>query len=218
MIELYSNYCFFQIFEKSKFAAEVGAALGLTPNGAQVLKPLGFSFERARARPITTWDIANGVSLKIINSMDLTGSAEQFVLQTFAVHRVDMHNELLRLAREPTGGNHEVVQLQLSSRVVDGNPMKGYIQLEDGSKHYADLIIGADGIHSALRPLVIGPDKVKPVPTGLSAFRFLISSQKLCDDPQLVDLLKWKTAGASTLADPNDSVPERHMMWYDCQE
>lgn len=206
-----------QIFEKSKFAAEVGAALGLTPNGAQVLKPLGFSLERARARSIRVWDITDGVTLTVLNSMDLTESAKKFGLETFAVHRVDMHNELLRLALEPEG-DLKPVELKLSSKVADGSAEEGWIQLEDGSKHFADLIVGADGIHSVIKPMVIGADQVKPKSTGLSAFRFLVPTERLKSNSEFDSLMNWKTPGASTLADPKDSCPERHMMWYECQE
>lgn len=150
--------------------------------------------------------------------MDLSDSAKRFGFGTFAVHRVDMHNELLRLAQEPEQGNGKVVELNLSSRVVDANSEDGWIQLEDGSKHFADLIIGADGIHSVIKPLVLGSLQVKAIPTGFSAFRFLISTKKMRDDPAAADLLKWKTTAAKTLVDPNDPIPERHMMWYDCQE
>ena len=180
--------------------------------------PLGFSFERARARTITSWDIADGVSLRVLNSMDLTESAKRFGFPTYAVHRVDMHNELLQLAREPGENGEEAVQLRLAARVVGGDACEGWIALEDGERHYADLIVGADGIHSALRAMVVGSDKVKVVATGLSAFRFLISTQKMREDPALEELLKWKSAGASMLANLADPVPERHMMWYDCQE
>ena len=207
-----------QIFEKSKFSAEIGAALGLSPNGAHVLKPLGFSFARARAQSYQVWQNADGVLLKVLSSTDFTDSAKRFGSDTVSVHRVDMHNELLRLAQEPVGRNQEVVKLHLSSKVIDGNAAQGWILLEDGSKHYADLIVAADGIHSAIRPLVIGRGNVKVVTTGLNAFRFLISTQKLRDDPELVDLLKWKGQGPTILADPLDPLPERHMVWYDCQE
>lgn len=148
--------------------------------------------------------------------MDLTESAKRFGLETFAVHRVDMHNELLRLALEPEG-DLKPVELKLSSRVVDGSASEGWIQLEDGTKHFADLIVGADGIHSVIKPMAIGCDQVKPKSTGLSAFRFLVPTQRLKENPEFEALMTWKTPGASTLADPKDPCPERHMMWYECQ-
>lgn len=39
----------YQIFEKSHFAAEIGAAVSLAPNGVLVLQALGFDFARANA-------------------------------------------------------------------------------------------------------------------------------------------------------------------------
>ncbi|KAK6387766.1 hypothetical protein LTS17_001035 [Exophiala oligosperma] len=206
-----------EIFEKSKFAKEVGAALGLTPNGSRVLATLGFSFERARAREITSWDIVDGVSLRLAKSMDFTGLSKQFGFSAYAVHRVDFHTELLRLAQQPGISGEEAVALHLSSAVVDCDPVEGWIQLADGTKHYADLIVGADGVHSVLRPLVTGSGDA-PHSTGLSAFRFLVPTSTMCNDPALQDLMEWKTTGAATLADPQDALPQRHMMWYDCQE
>lgn len=182
-----------------------------------MLATLGFSFERARAREITSWDIVDGVSLMVAKSMDFTGLRKQFGFSAYAVHRVDFHTELLHLAQQPGTSGEEPVTLHLSSAVVDGDPMEGWIQLADGIKHYADLIVGADGVHSVLRPLVTGSED-EPHSTGLSAFRFLVPTETMCNDPALQDLMEWKTTGAATLADPNDPLPKRHMMWYDCQE
>ena len=191
--------------------------MGLTPNGSRVLDTLGFSFTRARAREITSWDIIDGVTLKLAKSMDFTGLRKQFGFSAYAVHRVDFHTELLHLAQQPGTAGEEPVALHLSSAVMDGDPVEGWIMLEDGSKHYADIIVAADGIHSVLRSLVTG-SKDKPHSTGLSAFRFLLPTETMCNDPALQDLMEWKTTGAATLADPNDPLPKRHMMWYDCQE
>lgn len=210
-----------QIFEKSSFAAEIGAALGLTPNGTRVLRELGFSFDRARARPMPLWDVVDGTSLARLISLDFSNAELRFGGPTFGVHRVDMHNELLRLALD---GQEATSVLRLSSRVVSCDAEEGIVTLADGSTHTADLIVGADGVHSVLRDVVVDDGKVSaPTPTGLSAFRFLISTEVLTADEKLVELLKWKTPGATTLGDSRvaasgQKVQERHMIWYDCQE
>jgi salicylate hydroxylase len=191
--------------------------LGLTPNGTRVLDTLGFSLTRARAREITSWDIIDGVSLNLAKGMDFSPLREKFGFSAYAVHRVDFHTELLNLAQKPGVSGEEPVVLHLASAVVLGDAEEGWIQLEDGSKHYADLIVGADGIHSVIRPIVTGTQD-KPKLTDLSAFRFLIPTKSMRDDPALNKLMAWKTQGAATLANPFDAVPQRHMMWYDCQD
>lgn len=54
--------------------------------------------------------------------------------------------------------------------------------LEDGQMVQGDLVIGADGVHSATRKKISGKD-VKPHGSGKSAFRFLLSRKSAQDDP-----------------------------------
>lgn len=182
-----------------------------------MLATLGFSFERARASQVTSWDVVDGVTLHTVKSMDFSAARTQFGFPAYSVHRVDFHGELLFLAQRSDDKDQEPVKLHLASPVVSADAEEGLIVLEDGSHHYADLIIGADGIHSVLRPFVTGSQQ-KPRFTNLSAFRFLIPTKTMRDDPALENLMKWKGTGAATLANPDDLFPKRHMMWYDCQK
>ncbi len=205
------------VFEKSKFAAEVGAALVLSPNGTRVLSRLGFSFERARGRHITAWDTLDGTTLENIGGLNLEGAEERFGAPLLSIHRVDLHNELLRLATTNDGDEGPIVKVLLSSGVVGANADEGTVTLQDGSVHEADLIVAGDGVHSVLRDVVLGDEASNVSPTGLSAFRFLIPTESLMDDPELVEFLKWKCKGPTILADTREVKCERHMVWYDCQ-
>jgi salicylate hydroxylase len=176
------------------------------------------------------WDIVNGGDLSMITSLDFSEAEKRFGGPTYAVHRVDFHTELLRLHdRKGSDEKHDgsIVppsSLHLSSTVVDCNTKDGIVTLADGTTHRADLIVGADGIHSVIRAAVLEDEEMsKPVPTGLSAFRFLIATDELKADKNLAQLLKWKSLGATTLVDsqekPNgERIQERHIIWYDCQE
>jgi salicylate hydroxylase len=129
-----------------------------------------------------------------------------------AVHRVDLHNELLRLALD----GEDAASLRLGTKMNKVDDQKGVIELDDGSVHQADLIIAADGLHSFMRSAVL-KQKSKPSPTGLSAFRFLIPTDKMESDDALRKLLKWKVQGSTIMADTTDTVNERHLVWYSCQ-
>jgi salicylate hydroxylase len=61
-------------------------------------------------------------------------------------HRVDIHDELKRLATDPEHVG-EPAELILGSPVVGCDPVAGTVTLRDGQLIHADLIIGADGIH-----------------------------------------------------------------------
>ena len=204
------------VFEKSQFATEVGAALVLSSNGTRVLSKLGFSFERARGCPIKAWDTLDGTTLGNIGSLDLADAEERYGAPLMSIHRVDLHNELLRLATTDNG--RPKVKLLLSSRVVEANAEEGSVVLLDGSVKRADLIVAADGVHSVLKGVVLGGVS-KASPTGLSAFRFLIPTERFLDDLQLVEFLKWKCKGPTIFADTRElkRERERHIVWYDCQ-
>ena len=208
-----------QIFEKSKFATEIGAALSLSPNGVRVLRGLGFSFEKARARQMMLWETVDGITLKQLSALDFEHAEEKYGAPFVAVHRVDLHKELLRLALQDAEGKGKGLDpavLRLGSPVVDVNIEDGIIELEDSSKHKADLIVAGDGLHSVVRNAAL-KHETKPTASGLSAFRFLASTKTLKEDPALTNLLKWKVPGATILADTGETVKERHIVWYECQ-
>lgn len=64
----------------------------------------------------------------------------------YYVHRVDLHNELKRLATEPPDGVNPAI-LHLSAEVVDVDAEGGVLTFADGRRITKDLIIAADGIH-----------------------------------------------------------------------
>ena len=210
------SYFSLQIFEKSRFASEIGAALVISPNGARVLYRLGFSFSAAKAVELDTWSVLRGNDLQSMTSVDLSSAKERFGAGVWAVHRVDLHNELLRLATTPTEPGHPI-QINLASEVVSGTN-DGSITLRGGSRHVADLVIAADGLHSALKTVVLGQDATSPSPTGLSAFRFLIDSQKLTESILTPETLQKRSHEATLLADTQEKARERHMMWYACRK
>ena len=156
--------------------------------------------------------------MKKLGSLDLQDAERRYGAPLMSVHRVDLHNELLRLASsdDASNGTREV-KLRLRSRVIGANAEEGSVELADGTTHHADLIVAADGLHSVLKNVVLGQEAPAATMTGLNAFRFLIPTKKLLGDPQLVELLKTKCKGPTILADTQDVQRERHIVWYDCQ-
>ncbi|KAJ5531849.1 hypothetical protein N7527_005242 [Penicillium freii] len=208
-----------QIFEKSQFLGEVGAAVVLSPNSSSVLAQMGFSFDRARVRQLKTWESVDGITLDAIGSVDQSGCEEKFGMPLMGVHRVDLHNELMRLACDDSqqASSTGAVSVRCGVKVVGVMPDEGYVQLEDGTRHYADLVVAADGLHSVARAAVVGADGVTSAYTGFSAFRFLIPSDMVKGNPEFDEVLSWKSDGLSVLLDTRDKINERHMAWYECQ-
>jgi salicylate hydroxylase len=64
----------------------------------------------------------------------------------YSIHRVDLHNELKRLAQEPAAGR-KGAKIRLECEVVGADFEAGTIVLSDGTVHRKDLIVAADGVH-----------------------------------------------------------------------
>lgn len=165
------------------------------------------------------WETVDGTTLKRLSSLDFEHAEEKYGAPFMTVHRVDLHKELLRLALldgEGKGKGLAPVVLRLNSGITGVSIQEGLVELQDGSTYGADLIVAADGLHSVMRSAALRHE-ARPTSSGLSAFRFLVSTEKLRDDPTLSKLLEWKAPGATILADTADTVNERHAVWYDCQ-
>lgn len=159
----------------------------------------------------------DGITLARLGRVDHRDSEQKYGSPFFAVHRVDLHNELLRLIGLQDE-HRPACELHLRSKVVDVNPEQGMIELEDGTRHYADLIVAADGVHSTIRSIVLGSRDSVTKKTGIGAFRLLIPTANLVEQESVDNLRHWKSATSSTIfADTQDKVNERHMVWYECQ-
>ena len=159
--------------------------------------------------------------------MDFSNASEIWAGECVAVHRVDFHKELLRLALETgphvdggTLGEYSLnaVELHLSSEVASVDSENGIVRFSDRSEVKADLIVGADGLHSVARRAILDEALCRPDRTELSSFRLLIPTARVADQYHLRKLMAWKIQGSTILADTSEKQKERHMVWYNCQE
>lgn len=100
----------------------------------------------------------------------------------YQIHRADFHRLLLDLAES-------VSTLRLNSTVVQIDPSRPTITLQTGEVLHADLIIGADGVKSMCREIVLG-EPVKATPTGDAAYRAVIPTSKMMEYPELRELVE----------------------------
>jgi salicylate hydroxylase len=85
--------------------------------------------------------------------------------------RADLQNALA--ARLPSG----VLQFGKKCRTVEDRPAGVTLRFEDGSAVESDVVVGADGIHSALREHMLGKDS--PRFTGTVAYRGVVDAATL---------------------------------------
>ncbi|KAJ5485532.1 hypothetical protein N7539_005520 [Penicillium diatomitis] len=168
-----------ELFERSRFANEIGAAIHLSPNANSVLLKLGVDatkFGAVECEALREYTPAGEVS-------HITPVKQHGAIWRNAwllVHRAHFHEGLKTMAQAP--GKGEPAVLHTASKVVDVDPHNATVTLENGDIIKGDVLIGADGVHSLTRQK-LSPD-VKPYSSGKNAFRFLISRQQALDDPE----------------------------------
>ncbi len=151
------------VLERAPKITEVGAGLQISPNGFAVLNALGLGGRitkaAVQASAVSLRDYRKGEVLR----MDLTPGHTAFHF----VHRAALIDLLADQARA-SGVNIRLGQIV--KRVSPGEPPR--LELEGGEIHSADLIIGADGLRSCVRP------EISPTPeaffTGQVAWRALL--------------------------------------------
>jgi salicylate hydroxylase len=56
------------------------------------------------------------------------------------------------------------VQFRYSTEVISVDPWAGVVTTRSGARLTADVIVGADGYKSVVRPVVVGPEGMKGAP------------------------------------------------------
>ena len=154
------------VLEQAEAIAEVGAGIQISPNGLRVIEALGLADALASCSVAAqAVSLRNGGTGAEVARLDLTLlAADQ---RYFFVHRADLI-ALLSDAARAAGVHIRLLQQVDTVSQVD----RPRIVTATGDHRDTDLVIGADGIHSALRPILNTPEK--PFFTGQVAWRCIV--------------------------------------------
>lgn len=156
------------VLEQAEAIREVGAGLQISPNGFAVLQALGLGGAVAdaavQAGAVSLRDYRKGEVLRL----DLTrGAGAGHATAYHFVHRATLIDILAQGARDAGAG------VALSRKVAGvGGGAPASVVMEAGDTLTADLVIGADGLHSCMRPVVCPTDT--PFFTGQVAWRAIV--------------------------------------------
>ncbi|KAJ7692944.1 hypothetical protein B0H17DRAFT_1200265 [Mycena rosella] len=196
-----------QIFESAAITAEIGAAIVVPVNSQRVLEKFGYVQENLKA---VHFDAVVGY-----DSKGGKGTAAGWLIplekQNLLCHRSDLRTELERLALGPGEGPASV--LHTSSQVVGCDTEEGTITLKDGRIIQADVVLGADGISSAIRNHIIGYVQ-KSIGSGQSCYRSLLDTAKLTEISEL-DWMKEDRSGLRIVVFRGS--PLRTLLMYPCR-
>jgi salicylate hydroxylase len=160
------------LFEQTRLLSEVGAGVQLAPNATRLLHRLGMGERlrqvavRPRAIEMRRWD-----DNTVLCRTPLGPECERrFGAPYYTVLRADLHRGLLE------GLPGGIVHLGLHCTKVVKRTDDVMLQFADGSSTTADVVIGADGIHSRVRELLV---RDEPRYSGQSIYRALVPAERL---------------------------------------
>jgi salicylate hydroxylase len=161
------------VYEQAERIGEIGAGIQISPNASRLLLRLnlGTAMDRVGIRPHAVhqrrWDDGRTLQLAPIGpEVEATFGAPYYHF-----HRGDLVSLLAEaLAQERLHVGHKLVAL-------DQNRESVIARFDNGATAEADLLVGADGIHSRVRGLVFGPEK--PRFTGCVAWRALVPAERI---------------------------------------
>src|SRR5215475_13621627 len=153
------------VYEQAPALGEVGAGVFLTPNSVRQLQRIGLgpAVEKwgARVGADSRYFRSDGVSIAPVQVTDSAGWNA-----TFGMQRADLVEFLADAL--PSGIVHTGHRCRSFEQTADS----ARVSFANGTTVDADLVVGADGIHSELRPYVSPPSD--PVFSGAVAYRGVV--------------------------------------------
>jgi salicylate hydroxylase/6-hydroxynicotinate 3-monooxygenase len=159
-----------RVYEQAPRFARIGAGIQMMPNSMKVLRRIGVEEKviHTSFKPYShlnrDWDTG-----KIMRELPMPESL--FGAPYLCMHRADLHEALAgAVPREIIHLDKKLVGLEQTADQVT-------LAFADGTRAQADALIGADGVHSVVRELIIGPDE--PIHKGRIAYRAIFPSALL---------------------------------------
>lgn len=185
-----------EVHEQAPELREVGAAVALSANGTRVLQRLGLADGIARSSAAPTeliyrhWRDAHRIAAHPVGET----YTRLFGAPYCGIHRADLQQLLSRAV----GAEH----VHLGHRLVNLDDTGERVRLDfaDGTRTSAEIVVGADGVHSAVRTHLTGTDPA--VYSGTSGFRGLVPRERLDLLPDPAAIQFWMGPGGHVLHYP----------------
>jgi salicylate hydroxylase len=187
------------VFEQAEGFAEAGAGVQIGPNGVRALQRLG-AWEALAPRTVEPRRIVvrDALSGRRLNEIALGQTfAERYGAPYRVAHRGDLLAALLATARAVPG-----VELRTGVAVTgfDARHDAVAVHLEAGDPFGAEALIGADGLHSAVRSKLLGA--TPPDYAGHVLYRALVSMEAVPGAVQRDCVALWLYPGGHVVHYP----------------
>jgi 2-polyprenyl-6-methoxyphenol hydroxylase-like FAD-dependent oxidoreductase len=172
------------IYESAPELREIGAGVALGPNAMKVLRSLGLDDDVRAIAGRWEWAVTrHGKTGRVISKTSRDQQATLFGSAGATAHRADL---LDVLAQSLPG---DIVTLGARCVGVESDGALAVARFQDGTEVEADVVIGADGIHSAVRESLFGPDA--PRFTGKICYRSVVPVDAVPGGPPSAENVQW---------------------------
>jgi salicylate hydroxylase len=182
-----------RVFEQAPEFTEIGAGIQLGPNVFRMFECLGLTrdVDRLAVFPehLMMLDSITGQEVTRI-PLDETFRS-RFGHPYAVIHRADLHRVLLARNRE-----EPLIQLTPATKIVAVDQRSGGVTVhtDGGERHSADALVGADGLWSTIRSLIVNDGK--PTVSGHIAYRAVLPTAEMPEHLRWQSMVLW--AGEKT--------------------
>jgi len=173
------------VLEKAPELGEIGAGIQLGPNAFHALDYLGIGQSaREQAVYVERLCFMDAVTNEEVAQIPLGNKfRERFGNPYAVVHRADLHGEMVKACEK-----QKLIELHVNSEVTgyDQDSSGVTANLSSGENVKGELLIGADGLHSAVRAQLLGDGM--PRISGHSTYRSVIPVEQFPED------IRWNAA------------------------
>jgi salicylate hydroxylase len=160
------------VYEAAGELKEIGAGVALHANAMRVLRFIGVEDAVRKVAGKSEYAVTrDGITGRVISRTARSRQMELHGIEPATVHRADL---LDVLAAALPG---KVASLSKRCVSVESGESSAVARFADGTEAEADVIVGADGIHSAARTALFGPDA--PRFTGKICYRSVIPAARV---------------------------------------
>ncbi|MGE0564425.1 MAG: FAD-dependent monooxygenase [Pseudolabrys sp.] len=150
------------VYEQAARFGRIGAGIQMMPNSMKVLRRIGVE-DRLRATSFAPYSHLNRIWDTGEITRELPMPEALYNAPYLCMHRADLHDALLSVVPA------DIIHLNKKLAGLDQKNGQVTLSFADGSTARADAVIGADGVHSIVRDIVVGPDQ--PIHRGRIAYR-----------------------------------------------
>jgi salicylate hydroxylase len=177
-----------QVFEQAPEFKEIGAGIQLGPNVFRMFECLGIT-ENVTKLAVFPEHL---LMLDSVTGQEVTRIAlddefkNRFQYRYAVIHRADLHRVLLEAIQE-----EGLVELTPATKIVAVEEKSDgvTVRTDAGQRHSADALVGADGLWSTIRSLIVNDGK--PIVSGHISYRAVLPTSEMPKHLRWQSMVLW---------------------------